>query len=237
MERDPRAFLGYYHWQIYYLTTEGDVLLPEGYESTPADPGQAVAGAAPAALNYPVLGIPPPPRLPSLGGGPRGRRHETHRARSTNPACPSCRGHRHARRPGDDGGRCSVATGHAVQLGRERVRRARQREHHAAPHPGVVNGLTDVVDVHAGREHVVALRANGTVVTWGSNAMGQLGIGVNGGNRIQPGRGHHPEQRDDGVHRALPLAGAAGRRLGVDLGLQLRRACSATAPLPAATGR
>ncbi|HWM74097.1 MAG TPA: lytic murein transglycosylase, partial [Nocardioides sp.] len=31
MERDPRAFLGYYHWQIYYLTTEGDVLLPEGY--------------------------------------------------------------------------------------------------------------------------------------------------------------------------------------------------------------
>ena len=33
MERDPRAFLGYYHWQVYYLTTEGDVLLPEGYES------------------------------------------------------------------------------------------------------------------------------------------------------------------------------------------------------------
>ena len=35
---------------------------------------------------------------------------------------------------------------------------------------GVVDGLTDVVDVHAGREHVVALRENGTVVTWGSNA-------------------------------------------------------------------
>jgi hypothetical protein len=33
MESDPRAFFGYYHWQIYYLTTEGDVLLPEGYES------------------------------------------------------------------------------------------------------------------------------------------------------------------------------------------------------------
>ncbi|HET9420491.1 MAG TPA: PKD domain-containing protein [Nocardioides sp.] len=51
---------------------------------------------------------------------------------------------------------------------------------------GVVPGLTDVVDVHAGREHVVALRANGTVVTWGSNQMGQLGIGVNGGNRTSP---------------------------------------------------
>jgi membrane-bound lytic murein transglycosylase B len=33
MERDPRAFLGYYHWQIYYVTTEGDVLLPEGYDA------------------------------------------------------------------------------------------------------------------------------------------------------------------------------------------------------------
>jgi membrane-bound lytic murein transglycosylase B len=33
MERRPRAFLGYYHWDVYYLTTEGDVLLPVGYES------------------------------------------------------------------------------------------------------------------------------------------------------------------------------------------------------------
>ena len=52
--------------------------------------------------------------------------------------------------------------------------------------PEVVPGLTDVVDVHAGREHVVALREGGTVVTWGSNQMGQLGIGVNGGVRQSP---------------------------------------------------
>ena len=32
MERDPRAFLGYYHWQVYY----GDTLLPEGYPQRPA---------------------------------------------------------------------------------------------------------------------------------------------------------------------------------------------------------
>ncbi len=32
MERDPRAFLGYYHWHVYYLTARGDVLLPEGYD-------------------------------------------------------------------------------------------------------------------------------------------------------------------------------------------------------------
>lgn len=46
-------------------------------------------------------------------------------------------------------------------------------------------GLDDVVDVHTGREHVVALRADGTVVTWGSNQMSQLGTGA-GGNRSTP---------------------------------------------------
>jgi membrane-bound lytic murein transglycosylase B len=32
MERDPRAFYGYYHWDVYYLTSRGDVRLPVGYE-------------------------------------------------------------------------------------------------------------------------------------------------------------------------------------------------------------
>jgi membrane-bound lytic murein transglycosylase B len=34
MELDPRAFYGYYHWQVFYLTSLGDVLLPVGYEAT-----------------------------------------------------------------------------------------------------------------------------------------------------------------------------------------------------------
>lgn len=34
MEEQPRAFFGYYHWQVYYLTQEGDVLLPVGYEQS-----------------------------------------------------------------------------------------------------------------------------------------------------------------------------------------------------------
>ena len=34
MEGDSRAFLGYYHWQIYYLSSAGDVVLRPGYEST-----------------------------------------------------------------------------------------------------------------------------------------------------------------------------------------------------------
>ena len=32
MERRPRAFYGYYHWDVYYLTARGDVRLPVGYE-------------------------------------------------------------------------------------------------------------------------------------------------------------------------------------------------------------
>ena len=31
MQRRPRAFHGYYHWKVYYLTRAGSVLLPEGY--------------------------------------------------------------------------------------------------------------------------------------------------------------------------------------------------------------
>jgi membrane-bound lytic murein transglycosylase B len=32
MERRPRAFLAYHQWDVYYLTSEGDVLLPVGYQ-------------------------------------------------------------------------------------------------------------------------------------------------------------------------------------------------------------
>jgi transglycosylase-like protein with SLT domain len=32
MEQRPRAFYGYYHWDIYYLTAHGDVRLPVGYD-------------------------------------------------------------------------------------------------------------------------------------------------------------------------------------------------------------
>lgn len=31
MLADPRSYDGYYHWQVYYRTTAGTVLLPEGY--------------------------------------------------------------------------------------------------------------------------------------------------------------------------------------------------------------
>ena len=32
MQRRPRAYYGYYHWDVYYLTSRGDVRLPVGYD-------------------------------------------------------------------------------------------------------------------------------------------------------------------------------------------------------------
>jgi membrane-bound lytic murein transglycosylase B len=31
MRADERTYAGYFHWQVYYITPSGDVLLPEGY--------------------------------------------------------------------------------------------------------------------------------------------------------------------------------------------------------------
>jgi alpha-tubulin suppressor-like RCC1 family protein len=52
----------------------------------------------------------------------------------------------------------------------------------AAPHPvpTQVAGLTDVVQIASGRYHVVALRADGSVVGWGLNQSGQVGNGESG---------------------------------------------------------
>jgi hypothetical protein len=33
MGAEPRAFAGYYRWDVFYVTTLGDVYLPVGYES------------------------------------------------------------------------------------------------------------------------------------------------------------------------------------------------------------
>ena len=46
------------------------------------------------------------------------------------------------------------------------------------PAPAPVVGLTDAVQIGGGREHVVALRADGQVVAWGDNAFGEIGDGT-----------------------------------------------------------
>ena len=50
MERRPRTFHGLYHWQIYYVTTEGDVRLPVGYQRNRPIPVRALPGRQPAEL-------------------------------------------------------------------------------------------------------------------------------------------------------------------------------------------
>ena len=48
-----------------------------------------------------------------------------------------------------------------------------------------VTGLKGVIDIHGGREHIVALKSDGTVWTWGSNVEGQQGRG-NTANALVP---------------------------------------------------
>lgn len=45
------------------------------------------------------------------------------------------------------------------------------------PVPAAVPGLTDVIDLANGRDHILALHPDGTVSTWGLGASGQLGYG------------------------------------------------------------
>ncbi len=45
--------------------------------------------------------------------------------------------------------------------------------------PAAVAGLSNVVEMEGGREHIVALTRPGQVFVWGSNVEGQLGLGGN----------------------------------------------------------
>ncbi|MCK8503857.1 MULTISPECIES: RCC1 domain-containing protein [Myxococcus] len=46
------------------------------------------------------------------------------------------------------------------------------------PLPGQVPGITDVVDIANGRDHILAVHKDGTVSAWGLDATGQLGTGA-----------------------------------------------------------
>ena len=67
MERRPRAFLAYHQWDVYYLTTEGDVVLPVGYERTQARAGAPLPGRTPAAVVSRLVTETSPP---AWGGDP-----------------------------------------------------------------------------------------------------------------------------------------------------------------------
>jgi alpha-tubulin suppressor-like RCC1 family protein len=47
-----------------------------------------------------------------------------------------------------------------------------------------VPGLSGVVDMHAGREHVVALKSDGTVWAWGKDNFGMVGDGTTTARKV-----------------------------------------------------
>jgi hypothetical protein len=48
MQRDPRAFLGYYEWQVIYTYAGRTVILPVGFpRARPVPPGQFLADGPP----------------------------------------------------------------------------------------------------------------------------------------------------------------------------------------------
>jgi alpha-tubulin suppressor-like RCC1 family protein len=49
-----------------------------------------------------------------------------------------------------------------------------------------VSSLTTATAIAAGLNHSMALKADGTVVAWGSNGNGQIGDGTSGTNRLSP---------------------------------------------------
>ena len=59
---------------------------------------------------------------------------------------------------------------------------------HLAPH--AVSGLSGITGIHGGRQHVIALRSNGSVWCWGHGLDGQLGIGSTA-NRNVPTKTHN----------------------------------------------
>ncbi len=75
-----------------------------------------------------------------------------------------------------------------------------------------MSGLSDVVDVHGGREHVAALTSSGQVYTWGSNQKGRSGSatpatgpgrqpvpGMSDATAVESGHNHTLVLRSDGT--------------------------------------
>ena len=82
-------------------------------------------------------------------------------------------GTRHAFARRADGSVVGWGEGASGQLGLGCV----SRKSNAAVSPAVVPGASDVVDLAAGLEHTVARRKDGTLLGWGNNYFGQLGLG------------------------------------------------------------
>jgi alpha-tubulin suppressor-like RCC1 family protein len=81
---------------------------------------------------------------------------------------------------------CGVSGGEAWCWGLNDVGQLGRGSYDSEPQaPGLVNALTNVVDVSVGINHGCALDDAGSLYCWGQNTHGQLGIG-GGGNATEP---------------------------------------------------
>ena len=82
-----------------------------------------------------------------------------------------------------------------------------------------IASLTGMVSLHGGRDHVAALKSDGTVWTWGRNQYGQIGDGTEH-EPAQPHAGDGPHRGDRGRDRPLQHHGPQVRRHRLDVGLE-----------------
>ena len=73
--------------------------------------------------------------------------------------------------------------------------------------PAAVPGLTGILAVAAGRAHSLALRADGSVVAWGANGQGQLGLGTQ--------TNHNTPQAVSGLANVVAIAAAGDQSFAV----------------------
>ncbi|WP_436694529.1 RCC1 domain-containing protein [Geodermatophilus sp. CPCC 205506] len=83
---------------------------------------------------------------------------------------------------GDAGNVYSWGRNDYGQLGRE------TRDHSWDYYPQEIPGVENIVSVHAGRYHSLAIRDDRALFAWGNNMAGQLGVGRAGGIEMHPQR-------------------------------------------------
>jgi alpha-tubulin suppressor-like RCC1 family protein len=106
-----------------------------------------------------------------------------------------------------------LSNGHVATWGADKEGQLGDDEHKSTWERGLthaeVSGLTGVTQVAAANAHVLALREDGSVVTWGTDQFGQLGLGV-GGFEVVTGIDQRVPHEVPGLSGVVSVAAAGG---------------------------